>query len=1194
VKPVRPRSRFSAAAIALCLASAAFAQSVLTGTVADPGGRAVARARILLRNVSTGAQYERTSSARGEYRIASLPAGAYELSVMAAGFRRFLLQGITIPAGGDIRLDVFLEAGFQPETAGSAYEAPLLRSEATDPGTVAPAELLNALPLVRLQVRNPLDFATFMPGVTGSAGQAGASPLRVNGSPATTYRVTLDGQDITSSIDPSYTLEQQPSVEALAEFTLQGGNAAAEFGQSAGGLFNLSTRSGGSQWHGSLSAYVRNEQLDAGRPFSDDGSGHHLRPPRRDADLAGNLGGPVILPRIYNGRERTFFFVNVEQYRARGEESGSYTTVPTEAYRRGDFSAALTGRSLGKDSLGRDMLENMIYDPLTSRTVSGQVLRDPFAGNRIDPARFDPVAVRLQSLIPAANPGLVHNFEVRYRRREDRGIPSIKIDHGIMEDARVSFYYSAHIYRGLAGQDGLPAPLTGSRDRRLLAQTARLSGDYTVTPTLLARAVFGYVRWSNRDAAVESVLYYPAADPVSGIGLRGGLGLGMPRVTIGLGAANRGGMAGVIGTGDHKRQYADKPSAAGSLTHIRGHHTYKAGGEARQDIWTPRDELGPAGSWTFRAAETALPYLETSTAGGGSIGFPYASFLLGRAGSARVSTVNDPRFVRTALGVYLQDSWKAGRKVTLNYGFRWDSQSAPQETRFRTSMFAPTIANPSAGGLAGAMVYEGFGPGRCNCSLTNAYPYAVGPRLGAAYQADSRTVLRAGWGVSYGQPNYYGGLQGGIGFGWNTLDFTTTSFGEPAATLRAGMNYDPAGLYAVTLDPGLRPQPGQINSPPYYLDPNGGRPSRIHQWNVSLQRELTPEMLVEAAYVGNRGVWIQANSLLDFNGLTPQRIASFGLDVRNAADQALLTSPLNSPLAQSRGFHRLPYAGYPATLTVAQSLRPFPQFQDIPVRWAPLGNTWYDSLQVKLIRRFRRGVSWSAAFTWQKELTLGAADYSGSFSAVNDAYNRAKQKTLAPQSTPFRLVTTFSYESPGIGPHALVRKLADGWTVSGLLRYQSGPLILIPASQNNLALLLFRGTYANRVAGRPLFLTDINGKFDPNQEFVLNPEAWSDAPAGEWGQSAVYYNDYRGRRVPEEQLSLGRVLRFSERTSLELRVEFYNAFNRLRLPAPDSANALSPQARDSRGRPVSGFGYIDTAGGADGARNGQFVVRLRF
>jgi hypothetical protein len=176
---------------------------------------------------------------------------------------------------------------------------------------------------------------------------------------------------------------------------------------------------------------------------------------------------------------------------------------------------------------------------------------------------------------------------------------------------------------------------------------------------------------------------------------------------------------------------------------------------------------------------------------------------------------------------------------------------------------------------------------------------------------------------------------GAVGVGWNSLSFSSTSFGQPATTLGQGLPYNLADIFAVNYDPGIRPQAGQINNPPTYMDRNAGRPPRINQWNIAVQRELTKNLAVEAAYVGNHGVWLQSSSSWDLNALTPQRIAAAGLNINNAADRTLLTSPLNSATGRfARGF-KLPYAGFPTTLTVAQSLRPYPQFGSLVEMWAP-------------------------------------------------------------------------------------------------------------------------------------------------------------------------------------------------------------------------------------------------------------------
>jgi len=224
------------------------------------------------------------------------------------------------------------------------------------------------------------------------------------------------------------------------------------------------------------------------------------------------------------------------------------------------------------------------------------------------------------------------------------------------------------------------------------------------------------------------------------------------------------------------------------------------------------------------------------------------------------------------------------------------------------------------------------------------------------------------------------------------------------------MPYRTEDLYAVSLNPGIRPNPGQIDSPPYWLDPNGGRPPRINQWNLSVQYEVSSNIVVEASYVGNRGVWLQASSLNDLNTVTPQSLLARGIDINNAADRSLLTAQIGSTAVQARGF-RVPYAGYPTTQSLLQTLRPFPQFGNIPVRWSPLGNSWYDSMQTKVTKRFSKGLNATAGFNWQKELALGADG-----GTINDVFNRPNQKTISPQSTPYVFVAAIDYRSPAFGP----------------------------------------------------------------------------------------------------------------------------------------------------------------------------------
>jgi hypothetical protein len=254
--------------------------------------------------------------------------------------------------------------------------------------------------------------------------------------------------------------------------------------------------------------------------------------------------------------------------------------------------------------------------------------------------------------------------------------------------------------------------------------------------------------------------------------------------------------------------------------------------------------------------------------------------------------------------------------------------------------------------------------------------------------------------------------------------------------------------------------------------------------------------------------------------------------------------------------------------------------------WAPLGNNWYDSLQIKATKRYSHGFDFTAAFTWAKELATGQG--------VNDTFNRPNQKSLVGTSQPFLLSVGFNYELQKMTDSKIVRSAVGGWTLGGVLRYTSGMPIPVPGSTSSLNSLVFQSTRMNRVPGQPLFLKDLNCHcIDPNKDFVLNPNAWADVPQGQWGFSAPYYNDYRYARQPSEQLSLGRIFRVAEKFRLQVRGEFFNVFNRVVMPNPSAGNPLQTQLRNAAGVPTSGFGRID-ASTVSGQRNGQIVARVEW
>lgn len=1180
----------------LLVSTLALAQSdrgTISGTVSDPGGALIPNASVVIVNQGTGIQMELKTTQTGAFSAPYLSAGLYDISVEVQGFRKAQQKGVRVQVAQTASADFVLQLGTASESISVTSEAALLNTDSAAVSTTINREQLNQLPLNfaigQGAIRNPLSFTQLSPGASIN----GWNNIKVNGAPAGTFKIIFEGQDTTSALDGRVSDESQASVEAVEEFTLQTSNYSAEFGQVGGGLFNFTSRSGTNNFHSSVYNYYVNEAFNAGIPFTNRGDNQLVRPRARRNNYGATFGGPIVLPKLYNGKNRTFFFLNYEKYLNKEGKFDGYGTVPTDAYRNGDFSAALINRTLATDGLGRPVIENAIYDPRTNRTgPDGRIYRDVFPNNVIPASQLDPVALKIQALIPKAiNSGLINNFERRYNFRKIQDIPSVKVDHNFTANTKISGYYSMQRTDKDNGQEGLPDPISARRDQIIRSYTTRVNFDTSLRPTLLLHLGVGYQRYHNPDAAPEVISSFDAAGQ---LGLKGGFMAGFPRIT-GLGGA-QGGLGFDIGPTNRTLYLQDKPTAVASAVWIKGNHSYKFGGEWKFDNFTNRSTGNVAGTYAFSVAQTAMPALQGVALSGGNAGFNYASFLLGNANTASVSNPQDPQYRRPTWGFFAQDTWRVNRKLTLDYGIRYDVQPASTELHDRIAMFDPNAKNPAAGNLLGATRYAGTGPGRCNCDLTKTYPFAFGPRLGMAYQFAPKWVARAGFAISYAQVANFAYIGGGnsLGMGFNTINFSNPAYAEPGVSLRNGLSYNVNELTFASYDPGIRPSNGQINSPPALLDPNAGRPPRMANWNLSLQREFGSSLVAEVAYVGNRGAWFRADGLNDYNGLTPDRIRSFGLDINSAADRTLLTSRIDSAAVVARGF-RKPYDSFAGSNTLAQSLRPFPQFGGLGSLWAPLGNTWYDSLQIKVTKRYSHGLTGTLAYTWSKNLT-NVETQSGGIVPTNDVYNRPNQKSFSVNDQPQVLVVGFNYDTPKWNRNGFTKSVFSNWTLGGIIRYASGFPIQAPNSNNALASLLFRGTRYNRVPGEPLYLKDLNdrGSIDPFKQLTLNPKAWSDAGPGAWGTAAAYYNDYRTARRPDEQLSFGRTFRVKERYALSFRGEFFNVFNRTYLNNPDSGNPAAATRTDANGNVTAGFGRINPASVFSGPRNGQVVARFQF
>ncbi len=1226
-------TRFSATILLLLTASFVCAQSdrgTITGTITDQAGASVAGAAVDAKNTATGAVTSVVSTATGNYVISSLPVGAYEVTAAAAGFKKYVRSGITVQVAQTLSIDITLEVGAATESISVTADASQLKTESADISQNITARELTELPIHGVGsasagssgVRNPNNVVALVPGTFYQPN----SNVKINGAPTNTQAFRVEGMDASNQSINFAPAQVQPSIDAIQEISVQTSNFAAEFGQVGGGFFNVTMRSGGNQFHGSGYDYVVNEVFNAatpftGYPFTSDGPpNEHVRPRARRHDWGATIGGPVWIPKVYNGKDRTFFFFNWEKFQENQIINNAPLTVPTDAYRAGNFSAAIAAggnRNLGTDALGRPIIANTIYNPATARTVGGITVYDPFPNNTIN-IPMDSVALKVQDLIPHANvPGaLVNNYIPQYNSLRETIIPSIKVDHLFGPRHRVAYYYSrTHTdspYSPTFGNsEGLPDPITATRGTFIHSYINRLNYDFTVTPTMLFHLGVGYQQNNFFDDA--PVLDY---NPSQKLGLKNGsLTRLFPRFEgfcpAGVGnqflCPNAGGLN-ALGPAGQTHTFNEKPAANGSLSWVHGNHSYKTGFDMFELAQPTYPYTSTAGLYSFSANETALPTAvqgASQTFTGGTIGLAYASFLLGRVDSYSIAAPAAFRQYKAQVGAFVQDSWKVNSKLTFTYGLRYDYGQYLRESRGRALQFSPTTLNPSTGNAPGGFLYEA----NCNCNFASNYKLAFAPRLGVAYQINSKTVVRAGWGIIYGQT----GIQG-TGLATSGVAALSNAGspgqGQSIITLANGIpnipswpNLTPGSL--PILATGNQALPAGVG----LLDQNAGRPPRQNQWSIGMEREFGAGLVVEAAYVGNRGVWWASPQMLDINAVTPQILASRGLSATD--DVALLTSTLSSTLATSRGFNKVPYVGFSTANTVAQSLRPFPQFGIIPVNGAPLGKTWYDSLQVKANKRLSHGLSVGSAFTFQKSLQVGVDGNQnlaiGPNQFVNNAVtNPTGAKSYSRFDQPLTFVVQGTYQVPKWNNLKILGWLTREWSLSTLLQYSSGLPIPAPiATGNNTGNLLFQPTFANRVAGQPLYnVSDINCHcYDVSNTFVLNKDAWANPTPGQFASGSQYYGDYRYQRHPVEGIGAGRTFRFGSenRFGLTIRADFANIFNRTQL-ADSNLTVTGPQNSVVRittgpltGTTSSGFGtYSRLTSGTQFGQPRSGVVMARF
>ncbi len=720
----------------------AFAQGdrgTITGTVADAANAVVGGASIEARNSESGATYAAATTETGNYTLAQLPAGTYQLTVSLPGFKKYIRPNILVAATQTVRLDVELQVGAAEESITVNEDVPLLSTESGEISHTIQAQRLVDLGLLGIggtfsSSQGLRFYQTEIQLIPGASVPAAGFVLgvRVNGAPNGTQRTQIDGMDSTNGIN-AVQAGTGISVDAMQETAIQTSNFAPEFGAVGGGLFNITTRSGTNKFHGAGYDYLANEAFNAATPFI------NARPRVRRNDYGFNFGGPLSPPKLYNGRDRSFFFFNMEQYREFFVVNDAVITVPTDAYRAGNFASALTGRTLGTDPLQRPILEGQIFDPATTRTVNGQLIRDPFPGNIIPPQRLDKAALAIQKLIPEpTSPNLVAlNYRPSFPNDRVTTNWSVKLDHQISVKAKISGMYltnwsNSQYSQSLNGSEGLPADITATRGTFSRSRNVRLNFDDTLSNTMLLHLGAGLLLYQLNDHS-PTTNFDDSSIGLAGVPNPGGRFptiAGLCNTGLGTNTSPCTGTGGMMsmGPGVGAAQSLTKqmtPTFQASLTDVKGNHTFKYGSELRIFGYPLLGLTAANGVFNFSPNQTAQPYAQSSTINGGTVGFAYASFLLGLVDNG---TVNPPASLRTGkhfISFFAQDSWKVTRKLTLDYGLRYDYFTHPKEQYGRQPSVSSSVANPTAGGIPGGIIYEAT----CKCSFAKDYPYAFGPRL---------------------------------------------------------------------------------------------------------------------------------------------------------------------------------------------------------------------------------------------------------------------------------------------------------------------------------------------------------------------------------------------------------------------------------------------------------------------------------
>ncbi len=1207
----------------------------IAGTVSDPTGAVVPNAIVVATGADTGSVYSTVTTSAGLIRFPQMQLGRYDVKVTAVGFKTTTLSGILVTTGNVSPAEVRLETGGSSEAVNVDSDAPVVETENSEvSGTISNRQIVD-LPLSlggQSAMRSVESFIFLTPGTVGpgtasTTSTSGAFQAKTAGGQNFGTEELLDGINVRRLDSDSAFDEHAPGVEALTELKVTTSIIPATEGRTTGGVENFSTRSGTNQYHGTVFDIFQNEDLNANDYFNklriaqNPGNSAvaiaNQRPLDKKNDYGGSIGGPIAIPHIYNGHDKTFGFFNWEQFR-QSESGVAVSSIPTAAQHGGDFSAQFLLDAAGNripdgtniDCTGAIAYEGEIFDPATTATVfnpnaggSGQgatvPCRNPFPNNTIPTARFSTVATNALKYYPLPNTGTatqtINNYSYSTSFPLLNTVYTIRVDHNISDKSKIFVTYTDRDNDITNGHPPYPGPGGGVQIQHAFAKYLRAGSDYTISDKQFNHFVAGLTRLYQLNTS-NSVGIVPDWDAALGI-----IGLSGPNIAPFSFSANPSGIAyNGIGYANDAVQPVSGVEFADTYTVNRGRHTLNFGVDFRKDQFTNGSFGSESGTFGFAQFETGATPNDTLS------GDPYASFLLGNVDSSSAAVQSRaPRISQLYYAAFVQDDFKVTHNLLLNLGLRWDVDEPRNEAHGNFSNFSPTLPNAGAGGRPGSLYFAGVGPGRTGSSgeFAKIYRKDFAPRIGFAYAPKNSmgtTSIRGGFGIYYGPLDYADfGSANQIGFtaspNFSSPDKFTTAFCNRTATSTSNNcatstgSLD-AGFPTFAPPPNLDPTQsngqvlgGQLNS--QYIAPGFGRPAAIYNWGAQVQQQFATDLIFTLGYIGTTGTFLHSN-LAQINDLNPA-FFSYG---KTALNQSYAATPSVAA----------PYAGFSGNLN--QALRPFPQYLDIYSDGGieNLGHSHYEALTASLERRFHNGLNLLAAYTWSKTITdsdsvLPAfSSFNGGPGSVQNPYNLKSEKALSFQDVPQNFVVSYIYELPlGKGKkflnnHAAVNAIVGGFQVGGIDRYLSGTPTAFSCTPTSVGASLACLRY------------DITSNFvdhgqqpkDPTVRHVFNSAAFSDPSAGDTiqlGTSPRVNGGYRTPIYKNEDFSITKQLAaFGEHGgNLQLHVDLFNAFNRVHFSAPNT----NPNDNPGDGSPGH-FGSYNGDFGQPTVR--QFILRYSF